>query len=104
MNNRYKLLKSISLGSIVAIIAVTVITIVGELYAPFKDWLKGVFTHHWLGKSALAVIIFIFVSFVGNILFSREENRAKWLLEALLYVALLATLFLMIFFFYHGRS
>lgn len=96
-------MKSISLGAIVAIVTVTVITIVGELYAPFKDWLKSVFTHHWLGKSALAVMVFVLVSFISYPLVSDEEKPTERFLRTLFYVALFSTLVLVIFFYLHGR-
>lgn len=86
-----------------AIILITVITITGEYYAPLKDWLKNVFTHHWLGKGALAIIIFILISLISYRTSQDEEKQAGKFLTALFYVSVLATVLFATFFYYHGR-
>lgn len=45
---------------------VAVITIGAESWSPLKDLLKTTFTHHWLGKSALAIFVFIAVFFIRS--------------------------------------
>jgi len=40
----------------------------------FKNWLKATFTHHWLGKGALALLVFFFLS----IIFSALWRNKKW--------------------------
>lgn len=57
-----KFLQAAAIGSVVASLFVAVVTIVGEEFPPLKNWLKNTFTHHWLGKSALSIAIFIFVT------------------------------------------
>lgn len=40
------------------IIFITALTIIAELHPPTKDWLQTTFTHHWIGKSVLALVVF----------------------------------------------
>ncbi|MEK7568002.1 MAG: hypothetical protein AAB513_03735 [Patescibacteria group bacterium] len=75
--NNEKLLgkvRAVAEGVVWASILVAVLTIGGELYAPLKDSLKSIFTHHWLGKSALAIIIFVLVFLVR---FSAKADMEK---------------------------
>ncbi|MEK7581631.1 MAG: hypothetical protein AAB512_05100 [Patescibacteria group bacterium] len=58
MSGKLKLTEGIILGSIAAVVFVVAITIVAELAAPLKGWLKNTFYHHWIGKSLIAVIVF----------------------------------------------
>lgn len=101
MASNYKLIRSVALGAILSIISVTVITIAGELYAPLKDWLKAVFTHHWLGKSAISVIVFILFSILGMATLSADEYKTRQSISVLFSVAVLCTLALVAFFVYH---
>lgn len=43
----------------VTIVFIMAITITADFQPAFKDWLKETFTHHWVGKGILAVVIFI---------------------------------------------
>ena len=36
-----------------------VLVIVAELVAPFKELLKAVFWHHWIGKAVLVLLAFL---------------------------------------------
>lgn len=62
--NSTQLVIATALASILVSIAVALLTIIGEEYAPLKNWLKSTFTHHWIGKSALSVLVFV----VGSVL------------------------------------
>lgn len=55
------------------LVFVTAVTIVADLFAPFKDWLAALFTHHWVGKSILASALFV----VGCIVLSLLPLRAN---------------------------
>lgn len=63
MNNEKMMSKAraVAEGAIAVAILLAVLTIGGELYAPLKDTLKAVFTHHWLGKCALSIALFVLV-------------------------------------------
>lgn len=52
------------LGITVSSWLLTIMVIAAELYSPFKDLLKSVFTHHWVGKIAIMITVFLIVSFL----------------------------------------
>ena len=79
-------------GAIVSIIFTAAITIGGELYLPLKDWLKNVFSHHWLGKSVLSIAVFIVSGAVGYpFLKNTDSERLANRLWLLFWVTILAT-------------
>ena len=102
MPSNYKLIRSAALGAILSIVAVTVITIAGELYAPLKDWLKSVFTHHWLGKSIISVAVFVVFWIIGMATFRADEDKTRQSISVLFSVAVLCTFALAGFFIYHS--
>jgi hypothetical protein len=58
---------------------VMLLTIVGEEWAPLKNWLKVTFSHHWLGKSYLSVALFALVVLVAFPFTSgMRATRALW--------------------------
>lgn len=57
--NFRQLVIATALSSIAVSVFVALITISGEEYVPLKAWLKDTFTHHWIGKSVLSVVLFI---------------------------------------------
>ncbi len=69
-----RIVSSALLSAALVSVFVAAITIGGELYAPLKDWLKGSFSHHWLGKSVLSAIVF--VSFFIIFLFWKRDGEA----------------------------
>lgn len=42
----------------VTIVFIALITVIAELALPLKDWLKNTFSHHWIGKSLLSLLVF----------------------------------------------
>ncbi len=52
------------LGATVSAWLLTLMVIVADLYTPFKDALKGIFGHHWIGKGVITFAIFILVGFI----------------------------------------
>jgi hypothetical protein len=58
-----------------------ILVIAAELYAPFKNLLKNIFTHHWIGKGIIITIAFLAFGFilkgkesVGNI----KDDKLAW--------------------------
>lgn len=51
---------AISVAATAATLAILIV--VAEEMPALKDWLKQTFYHHWLGKGALAIALFIIVS------------------------------------------
>ena len=45
-NKKNKIISSFAIAGVVAIVFIVFATIFGELYSPFKDWLKVIFNHH----------------------------------------------------------
>ncbi|HLD85104.1 MAG TPA: hypothetical protein VI968_00955 [archaeon] len=62
-------------GAAVSSWALLIMIVVGEIYAPFKDFLKGTFTHHWIGKVVIVAILFFLVSALEK---KRMEEKHAW--------------------------
>lgn len=58
-DKKIKFVFSVANGAIGAIIFIMAITIAADLILPIKDWLKNIFSHHWVGKSILSLVLFI---------------------------------------------
>ncbi len=41
-----------------------VMVIVAEIFVPFKDTLKNIFTHHWIGKGVIIAAAFVAFGFL----------------------------------------
>lgn len=63
-DKKLKLIYSFTRSAIAAVVFIAAATILAELYAPFKDFLKNNFYHHWVGKSVISLAIFA----VGGVL------------------------------------
>lgn len=73
--NKLKLIYSSILASIVSVTFVTVVTIWAELSKPLKDWLVGVFGHHWVTKGFLSLAIYIVVGIVFYFAIKEANNK-----------------------------
>lgn len=74
-----KFLQAAAVGSMVASVLIAALTIVGEEWAPLKDWLKNTFTHHWLGKSVLSIVAFSLVTlWQGHVCSGEKATQAMW--------------------------
>ena len=54
--------RSVAIATIVTSLMLAVLIVSAEEIPALKDWLKATFSHHWLGKGALAVGLFAVVS------------------------------------------
>jgi len=103
MDKNTKIISSFIAGAIVSVIFITASTIGGELYHPFKDWLKATFYHHWVGKGILSVAIFLVVTLL-HIFISKSKNvgeeRLKKCFMILFWLSVVSTLLITIFFIY----
>lgn len=94
-------MKKYFIATIVSIIYIPLITIVAELYAPLKDFLKNIFWHHWLGKSAILVILFIAVTLISGAFLSKHEednNRDSRFLTSVFWLSVFSALAVLLFF------
>lgn len=90
-----------SYAAIVSVLWVSASTIIGELNAPFKNWLKTSFTHHWIGKGVIAVVLFAALSVL--VVFIARKNQKLNIqpaLTLLVVVTVLGTLAITGFYFY----
>lgn len=87
-------------AAIGAIVLVVVLTIVGELHAPLKNFLKDTFSHHWLGKSILSVVVYLVVALALSFKKAPIESAA-FALRALGGVSIAGALLLTGFFIAH---
>ena len=98
-NNSFKIVYSVIVGAIGAVIFITAITITADLYLPLKNWLADTFFHHWLGKGILSIVVFIIISLLGWFL-SKEanENKINKFLKLLSWLLILGSLAIIGFF------
>lgn len=66
-------MKKYFLATIVASLYIPLVTIAGELNAPFKNFFKNIFWHHWLGKGIVLILLYI----VCVLLFSKTKESGK---------------------------
>lgn len=91
-NSKVKIINAVTVGAIVAIILIVALTILADLNTGLKDWLKLVFSHHWLGKGILAGASFVLTASLVSLLPTRvSEGRSPVLLWLLFAVATAGT-------------
>jgi len=90
-------------GGIISIALVTILTVVGDLYSPLKDWLKVTFSHHWIGKGVLSTVALI-LGGIGGGLFEIDGRKqtADKLLSALAIVLIVGIIALLLFYYYEA--
>lgn len=98
LNMRQKIIVGSLLSAIVTAIFIAVITIAGELAPPLKDWLKQSFYHHWLGKSALAGILFFALGILFSFISPRGNAALSASVRALTWTSILSALVIFGFF------
>ena len=103
---RFKIIRATTYAAALAVTFITGVTITADLYLPLKDWLKLTFSHHWVGKGILAVILFVGISAV-LLLFPAPKNemKAKTLAQSiwtLVIVSLIGTIGIIAFFIYEA--
>ena len=92
-------------GTVASIVLVTALTIIAELKAPLKDWLKETFAHHWVGKGVLALIVFVLVLLiVRRSVTEVSESAVAKAIRVLVIISALAALVLVGFFIFEAVS
>lgn len=99
-STKIKDVKAAAEATMAVAVMVAVVTIGGELWAPLKDTLKMIFTHHWLGKGALAVVLFTLVYYARRRSPASNEAAVASLYHASI-VCLLSSVAMLIFFVTH---
>ncbi|HLC45024.1 MAG: hypothetical protein A2722_00975 [Candidatus Doudnabacteria bacterium RIFCSPHIGHO2_01_FULL_50_11] len=99
MQSRIKFAYALALAALATVTVVTALTVAGELSAGFKDALKNTFTHHWLGKSAIALGLFFILTLLSYFAqTSTDEARLARMVRVLGWTAACATVGLYLFF------
>lgn len=75
MQKNIKILNSFITGAIIAVVFIILITIIAEFSPDTKFFLKNTFTHHWIGKSVLSLIIFIAASLIFWIISAKTDIK-----------------------------
>lgn len=105
-NIRFKIIRATTYGAALAIAFVTGITVTADLYLPLKNWLKLMFSHHWIGKGILAGAVFAAVTILFSFIpVPLNELKAKILARSarnLALVSLAGTLIIIAFFIYEA--
>ncbi len=90
-------------SAIVAVLFLVVITVAADLAPELKNWLKAVFTHHWIGKGVLATLLFFATYlFLRAGLKNPSDSSLPPLLRLLSWLSVLGTIVLFAFFFYEA--
>lgn len=95
-----KWITSFAISAIIAIVFITFATIFGELYKPFKNSLKDIFSHHWIGKGVIAIVIFYALGFLGYFYTKDSEDFMVTMLKVVFWIALLGVLAITGFYIY----
>lgn len=86
------------LGAAASAWLLAVLVIVAELFLPFKDFLKNIFSHHWIGKAVIifgAFFIFGFFMRNKNSIGKISDGKFAW------YSTLLSLAIMLLFFIVH---
>ena len=51
-------------GASASALLLAILVVAAELIAPFKNFLKATFTHHWIGKGVIITLAFIVFGFL----------------------------------------
>lgn len=82
-----KWIRSTAIATIATSFMLAILIVVAEEIPDLKNWLKATFYHHWLGKGALALILFAVTSLVLGLL-----KRDKPQLSTIIFVESLAVI------------
>ncbi|KKQ89590.1 MAG: hypothetical protein UT12_C0011G0046 [Candidatus Curtissbacteria bacterium GW2011_GWC2_38_9] len=98
-----KLADSLILSSILVVIFIPAVTVAAELIPPLKEWLKNTFSHHWIGKSIISLILFVgFGVLTFLIPYKTNLEKINRLIMILITITALATLTIFGFFSYEA--
>ncbi len=100
--NKARLTYSATIGSILSIVFVVLVTILGEQFHGLKDWLAGLTGHHWTSKGVLMVILFALTMLIlGQGKAGVSEKRLKRGVDFTIWTAIAGTVVLFVYFSLH---
>lgn len=89
-------------GAIVTIIALTLLIVWADLMPTVKDWLKATFSHHWVGKGVIAVIIFFVSGLIASAGQPKTDDQLAGAVKRLFVTSMVGMSILTVFFFYEA--
>jgi len=101
MNIKHPKIIGIVCGAIISAPWILFATIFGEINHTFKDWLAGIFTHHWIGKSVILIFIIIISGFFGLFIKKITVSTLTFWLLVLFWIILIAITAIILFFAAH---
>lgn len=69
------------LGTAASAWILALLVIIAEFIEPFKNVLKSLFTHHWIGKAVLMLITFLLIGFLmrkKETLWNVTAEKSAW--------------------------
>ncbi len=99
--NKLKSIYASAYGAAIAIFVVTAITIGTELSPTLKNWLTNISGHHWVTKSYMSLIVFIFFYYLFSLTKKTvSEHETRKALLVLQTFAILGSITILGFFMY----
>lgn len=93
--------RSVAIAAMVTSVMLAVLIVSAEEVPALKDWLKATFTHHWLGKGALAIVVFIVVTIAARLQGKTDASKLAGIILAEAAVAALSVAAIAGFFLLH---
>jgi hypothetical protein len=98
----FKNLTALSRSYNLTCLYITLATIIGELYKPFKASLASLTGHHWISKGVTALIIFIVLTYLlGNINEKNDLAPIKEVFTTTIIYSIVMVAFFIIFYSFH---
>ena len=82
--------RSVAIAAMVTSVMLAVLIVTAEEIPALKDWLKATFTHHWLGKGALAIAAFIVMTVAARLQGNTDASRLPRIIFAEAVIAALS--------------
>lgn len=105
MTKSTKSLQSSAWAASITVAYLTLVTIIGELYAPLKNLLADWFSHHWIGKGVSGLIIFLLAwLLIYGATKPESESRAARALKVLAWLGALGAILILAFYIYEFQT
>lgn len=87
-----------------AVVFITLITLLADLFPPLKDWLKTAFTHHWIGKGFLGIGLYaiLYLLIAGTLKKEPSPEKIASQLHVLGSVTIIGSFIILAFFIYEA--
>ena len=93
--------KAASISASISIAVIALLTIMGELVAPFKDFMQSVTGHHWVTKGVFSFVLFIVLLLILSAVLKKDKSEEPRGIYATVVVTLLSGLAIAIFYIAH---